>query len=200
MQTQIRELQHSVLWLFLNLRKASSILTDAQQGKVESYIINEQEVIQKYMNFAIQNNSLYTPRTKVRTSLVLTKDQQIENIPSSIQECVKQIMLESDREMYSRVFEMAKCPQIKDKRIPADFYQPRLRTGFGMPKPPDVRLDTDIHISPRPHTAYRATSARSRLTGSASMRRPKTAVLSSEIGSMDGTDRLVNKVYHKWGY
>ena len=48
------------------------------------------------MNFAIQNNSSYTPRTKVKTSLVLTKDQQIENIPSSIQECVKNIMLEND--------------------------------------------------------------------------------------------------------
>ena len=110
-------------------------------------------------------------------------------------------MLENDQEMYNKVFEMAKYPQIKDKRIPADFYQPRLRTGFGMPKPPDVRLDTDIHISPRPQTAYRATSARSRLANiSPSMRRPKTAILSSEIGSMDGTDRLVNKVYHKWGY
>ena len=73
-----------MIWLFLNLRKATSILTDAQQGKVESYIINEQEVIQKYMNFAIQSTSSYTPRTKVKTSLVLTKDQQIENIPNSI--------------------------------------------------------------------------------------------------------------------
>lgn len=110
-------------------------------------------------------------------------------------------MLENDQEMYNKVFKMAKQPQIKDKLIPADFYQPHLRTGFGMPKPPDVRLDTDIHISPRPRTAYRATSARSRLTSaSAFSKRPKTATLSSEIGSMDGTDRLVNKVYHKWGY
>lgn len=91
-------------------------------------------------------------------------------------------------------------PSFRESKIPKDFMQPHLKTGWGLSRPMNVTLGMNVHISPRPGTASKVVHKGSELRDMSATGRRTVSAIGSQIGSLGGTRELVNKQYQQWGY
>ncbi|CAL6053861.1 Kinesin_like protein [Hexamita inflata] len=189
------QLQKSILWFNREYAKSQILLYEAKEGKLDSYILNEQELIQKYLQFATDQKPI---KTKVKAAIQIDPEREPFIVPRNIAEMVNEIQtIEAQTLEKESTLSLSREPSFRKKEIPEDFMQPLMKKTYSNFKPPNVTLNMDIHISPRPKTA----STKQPIKQFESTR-PKSALPlnSSQIGSCGGTTSLSNKQYQKWGW
>ena len=193
----------AVAWLHRAFRRAATLLAEAREGKLDSFVVNEQEVVQYLLQYGEDVSSvLRRERMRVHTCLILADDQVPKNVPGYIVALAAEgeraaegstggifdsSRTNGNRANFSRPTSALALSERPTSSLSSrtarnanphqgqKLIQPKMQTGYIKAKAPDVHLNMNVHISPRPQS-------------SASQR--STVKMA---GSCGGTQELVNK-------
>ncbi|KAH0572803.1 Kinesin-like protein [Spironucleus salmonicida] len=203
------QLQEAVKWLVSSYKAVSSTLHLAREGKLDSFIVNESQVLQYLLSQQSPAKQLSKHRKSIHTCLILSDAQIPKQLPGKIANIIQFFTpfqgVESKNGNCKKQTGMSFTrPSSACSTASSGLNQPHLKTGFVKPKPAAIHLNMNVHISPRPQSG---TLSRHSTAQEISSGRPNSGFQSrpgsgfgTNTGSCQGTAELSKKAYQQWGF